>query len=208
MTGRLGAVCALIEKTQSFIDVGCDHGYTVQYVLNNNLAEKITACDISAPSLAKAKALLGENCGVKFVCADGKIAAKGHDTVLISGMGGIEISSIIKCCSPKTFILSPQSHVREVRKTLLENDYRITFDKAMRDGKYYDVIKATFGGGKEMLENASEPRLEYGMFLDEKNDALISKLVALKKAVESYPPTAENLRKLEIIEEALSWQLR
>ncbi|MCI8595354.1 MAG: SAM-dependent methyltransferase [Clostridia bacterium] len=208
MTVRLCALCALIEKTKSFIDVGCDHGYVVKYVSDNKLAASITACDISAPSLDKARALLGENCGVRFVCADGKHAASGHETVLISGMGGIEIVEIIGGCNPKTFILSPQSHARDVRKTLLEKNYSIEFDRVVYDGKYYDVIKATLGGGTDMLKGASASRLEYGMFLNVKNDALVNKLRSLEKAVASYPPTAANLQKLENIKEALSWQLR
>ena len=59
-----------------------------------------------------------------------------------------------------------------------------------------------------MLKGASASRLEYGMFLNVKNDALVNKLRSLEKAVASYPPTAANLQKLENIKEALSWQLR
>lgn len=209
MTARLAALCALIDKTPSFIDVGCDHGFVVQYVYAHRLADTITACDISAPSLDKAKKLLGEDGGVRFVCADGAVAAAGHDTVLVSGMGGKEILSVMRGCAPRTFILSPQSHVREVREELLRRDYDIVFDRVVRCGKkFYDCIKATRGGGNARLAQAKAVQLAYGMFLHEKNDALLEKLHTLEKAFASYPPTEENERTRAEIKEAIQWQLR
>ena len=210
MSARLNAICSLIEHTPDFIDVGCDHGYAVKYVYDNKLADNITACDVSLPSLKKAERLLGENSGVKFVCADGAVAAAGHDTVLISGMGGLETVAILKNCLPRTVILSPQSHVREVRELLLDRGYKITYDKVIKDrNKYYDVIKAVSSGGNRLSQIADGIRLEFGMFFDnEDNDALYERLSKQLDSLASYPPTTQNLRKADAIKEVLRCRLR
>lgn len=209
MTERLRYLCSLIDRTDSFIDVGCDHGYVVKYVSDNKLADRITACDISLPSLDKARKLL---CGVEnidFVHADGKTAARGHDTVLVSGMGGKEIISVMCGCAPRKFIVSPQSHAREVRKELLSRDYKIVDDKLIKDGgKYYDVIKAVKGGGIKQLEKTKTVQLAFGMFLSEYNEVLAERLNGLYDTVLAYPPTAENRLKADEIKEAILWQLR
>ena len=206
MSIRLNSLCALIEKTDSFIDVGCDHGYAVEFVCKNKLADKITACDISQPSLNKAKKLLEGYDGVNYVCADGSVAAAGHSTVLISGMGGLEIVKIIGGCSPQVFILSPQSHAYEVRRTLLERDYRIVYDRVIFDGKYYDIIKAERGGGLKQSKSVTPVMLNYGIYVGEHNPALCDKLNCLLNAVNAYPKTPQNELKSELIKEALRCQ--
>lgn len=205
MSIRLNALCALIEYTDSFIDVGCDHGYAVEYVCKNKLADKITACDISQPSLNKAKKLL-EGYNVNYVCADGAVAAAGHSTVLVSGMGGLEIVKIIKGCSPQTFILSPQSHACEVRQTLLERDYCIVYDKVISDGKYYDIIQAERGGGLKQSKYVTPVMLNYGIYVSEHNDALCDKLTDLLSTVSQYPENPQNKQKIQLIKEALRCQ--
>ena len=205
---RLTALCALIDPCESFIDVGCDHGQTVQYVCEHRLARRITACDISAPSLEKAKKLLGEAECVTFVCADGAAVAAGHETVFISGMGGREMCAVMAACRPQTFVLSPQSHAYEVRAALLAGGYEIVHDEVIFDRKYYDAVKAV------RSENATPQRLGeaelfYGAFVRTKrNEALIAKLQRLLAQAERFPPTQENEAKKRRIREVLSWQLR
>lgn len=202
---RLAALCALIDPCESFIDVGCDHGHAVQYVYERRLAKRITACDISAPSLEKARKLLGNASDVSFVCADGKDVADGHETVLISGMGGKEMLSVMAACRPKTFVLSPQTHARDVRAALGESGYTIVFDSVVFDRKFYDIIKAVQGKGAPL----GEPELRYGAFArSQKSETLVKKLQKELSEIAHFPPSAENERRRGIIEEVLSWQLR
>ncbi len=198
----------MIERTESFIDVGCDHGYVVQYVYRKGLADTITACDISAPSLEKARRLIGAESGVRFVCADGAVAAAGHETVLVSGMGGEEICSVMAGCAPEWFILSPQSHVSRVRKALLQADYDIVFDRVAEDGKFYDILKAKRGGGRERLVSVSDLQLKYGIFCDRPDPVLAKRLKKMSAALDTYPKTEENVRKRQEITEVIKWQLR
>ncbi|MDE7395598.1 MAG: class I SAM-dependent methyltransferase [Clostridiales bacterium] len=202
---RLRALCALVDPCESFIDVGCDHGYAVQYVYQHRLAKRITACDISAPSLEKAKRLLDGKEGITFVCADGAAVARGHETVLISGMGGKEMCAVMAACSPKTFVLSPQSHAYDVRVALSRSGYEIVHDEVIFDHKFYDTIKAVKGAPKTL----SEPELLYGAFVrTKKNDMLVDKLRRALAKAKQFPSTAQNEAKRKTIEEVLLWQLR
>ena len=56
---RIETLCALLQKTRVFADIGCDHGYCTEYMLKNNLCERAIFSDISKGSLLKAKKLLG-----------------------------------------------------------------------------------------------------------------------------------------------------
>lgn len=208
MRERLKRICSLIDRTHSFIDIGCDHGYVVKFVLDHGLAERVVACDVSIGSLDKARRLIGDDERVEFVCGDGALIAHGCDTVLCSGMGGIEMLSIISACSPDTYILSPQSHAYGVRKHLLERDYDIVRDEVLRDGKFYDVIKATRGGGLAKLKSLNEVKLEYGVYADRPNIALREKAERLLSMIESYPHSEENARKTQELKEVLKWQSR
>lgn len=202
---RLSALCDLVDPCESFIDVGCDHGYAVRYVCERRLAKRITACDISAPSLEKARRLLGEREGLTYVCADGAAVAEGHETVLISGMGGKEMCAVMAACSPDTFVLSPQSHAYDVRVALSASGYEIVHDEVIFDRKFYDVIKAVRGEPK----NLGESELQYGAFVrTKKNDALIEKLCRAQEKIRRFPQTAQNEAKRKTIEEVLLWQLR
>ena len=208
MRKRLSRICSLIDRTQSFIDIGCDHGMVVKYVLDNNLSERVVACDVSSGSLDKARKLIGSDERVEFVCADGALVNHGCDTVLISGLGGIEMLSIIANCNPSAYILSPQSHTYDVRKHLLSRDYDIVYDEVLKDGKFYDVIKATLGGGLLRLKEVNEIKLQYGIYADRYNPALKEKAEKLLTLLAGYPKNSENERKTDELKEVLKWQSR
>ena len=208
MRERLKKICSLIERTPSFIDIGCDHGLVVKYVLDHNLSERVVACDISEGSLDKARKLVGEDNRAEFKCADGAKLNHSCETVLISGLGGLEMLSIIANCLPFVYILSPQSHVREVRESLLSRDYDIVYDEVIFDGKFYDVIKATRGGGLRRLESVDEIKLEYGIYADRISPALKAKAEKLLAAVCCYPMNAQNAEKERKLKEVLKWQSR
>ena len=149
MTKRLKEISSHIKECEVFADVGCDHGHVCEFVLKNNLAKKVIASDISSKSLNKAKKLLsnyGEK--VSYIISDGFNAFKEFpNQVVIAGMGGEEICSILKNNAKKIdrLILSPQKNQIKVRKLLLELGYKIVSDYTICDKKYYDIIVAEQG---------------------------------------------------------------
>lgn len=150
--GRIEVICSYITVSETFADVGCDHGYCAKYAIESGLCEKVYITDISAKCLEKAEKLLakyiaGGKC--EAVCCDG-LTGIGEDCeqVLIAGMGGEEILKIIKSSFiPRKFIFQPMKNAPELRSYLIESGCKITVDDIFYDGKYYFIIVGEREGG-------------------------------------------------------------
>lgn len=146
-TKRLRLLCAQLLPCDTFADVGCDHGYCTLYMFENGLCRSAVISDISEKSLRKAETLLSvyiKGGALTSVCCTGleKIPAD-TEQVLIAGMGGEEILSILRTgFFPEKLLLQPMRHSPKVRSYLLENGYTIDKDFTFQDGKFYDVIRA------------------------------------------------------------------
>lgn len=148
MSKRLKTLCSLLEKAGSFADVGCDHGYCSLYMLENGLCEKVIFSDVSKGSLQKAETLLAKyvECGwATPVLGDGFFGVPSSvEEVLIAGMGGSEIVSILSHETfgfiPKRFVFQPMHDAEKLRRYLVEKGAWIERDFTFSDGKYYDVI--------------------------------------------------------------------
>ena len=99
-TKRIRAICAELLPCGVFADVGCDHGYCTQYMLENGLCRRAVLSDISAASLAKAEKLLEgyirAGIAASVCCAGLERVPRDTDEVLIAGMGGDEIADILE----------------------------------------------------------------------------------------------------------------
>lgn len=103
---RLTAAAAFVlERTKGsarprVADVGCDHGYLSAYLLERNPDLHVLACDVSEPSLQKARDLMkakGYADRVEFACCDGlRQIAEPVDVIVIAGMGGQLILRIVE----------------------------------------------------------------------------------------------------------------
>lgn len=163
MTERIKVICSHIPRCRVFADVGCDHGYMTKYVLDQGLCEYAYLADISEKSLKKAETLLkGEiQAGKCFsVCTDGlRNFPEPPDCVLIAGMGGEEIVSILSCGElPEKFVLQPMKNAEKLRAFLLGRGARIGKDFTFSDGKFYDLIVGEGRGG----DVYSDWELRYG----------------------------------------------
>lgn len=147
LDSRLKAVIGEIESCDKVADIGCDHGKIA------NLAVEITdntvyATDISAPSLKKAQALseeLGYEDNLVCLAGDGlePLKDKDIDTVIIAGIGGMEIIKILSGAVKryKKYILVPHTHAERVRKYLVDNGYNIQKDYLVScEKKFYPII--------------------------------------------------------------------
>ena len=145
---RIDTLCSLLCETDVFADVGCDHGYCSEYMLKNGLCEKAILSDISKGSLAKAETLLAP-----YIRAGKAVSVLGDgfvgvpDTVgevLIAGMGGAEIISILsdekRGFMPRRFVFQPMHDAEKLRRYILENGGYIDRDFTFEDGKFYEVI--------------------------------------------------------------------
>jgi len=156
LSQRLKAIAGLIDDNASVADVGTDHGYLPVYLAQNGFAGHIFASDISAASLGSARRLAeksGVTEAITFLTAPGLdgVSPADVDTIVIAGMGGETILSILKN-APWTkkhnikLILQPQSKVYILSRFLYDNGYVIKKTKSVPDrGKYYTIIVAAGG---------------------------------------------------------------
>ena len=154
---RINLLCSLLKKTATFADVGCDHGYCSQYVLEKGLCEKVIVSDVSKGSLEKAKTLLApymQAGKVTAVLGDGFFGIpKDTEQVLIAGMGGYEIIKILSHSKygfmPKNFLFQPMHDTAALRRYILDNGGCLQKDFTFVDGrKYYDVLVGGKAEGK------------------------------------------------------------
>lgn len=167
---RIDTLCSLLRPAKTFADVGCDHGYCSEYMLKNGLCERAILSDISKGSLAKAESLLApyiRQGRAVSVLGDGFYGVPSTvDEVLIAGMGGSEIVSILSDSKygfiPKRFVFQPMHDAEKLRRYLHENGGYIERDYTFEDGKYYEVLvggKAKDGG---QVRAYSDAEYEFG----------------------------------------------
>lgn len=158
---RLKIIFSVLPECRKFADVGCDHGYIAKEMLVSGKAEIVVASDISAPSLNKARLLLGEfGKSAECVLSDGlKQITTDTDLVLIAGMGGEEIISILLSSPflPEKLVVQPMKNADKLRKTLLSLGYAFKKDFMFKDVKFYDLIYAEKG-----LDDLTENEILFG----------------------------------------------
>lgn len=181
LTKRLNVLFGEIKGGGVFADVGCDHGYIAEKVIENALATKVIISDISEKCLNKAVKRLNENYSVMFtaVVSDGFDELPHVDEALISGMGG-EI--IIKMLSrredkPSRLILQPMKNSEALREYVIGDGYKIVRDYTFKDRKYYHVIVAEKSDEKDFYtadelmfgrDNLREKSSDFKSFIKDK----------------------------------------
>ena len=156
---RIQTLCSLLQPTDVFADVGCDHGYCTEYMLTENKCQRAIFSDVSKGSLQKAEMLLGA-----FVAEGRAVGVLGDGfygvpptvgEVLIAGMGGSEILSILTDEKygflPKTFVFQPMLNADRLRRYVLENG--VICGRRLEEGETpqrYSEQEIEFG--KENLE--------------------------------------------------------
>ncbi len=155
LSDRLQAVASLVEPGASVIDVGTDHAMVPVWLIQTGRAARVLATDIRPGPLAGAAALVektGTGTAVELRLTDGLsgIDPAGWDTVIIAGMGGETMVSILSA-APWTregvrLILSPHSKRALLRRFLWESGYRIGSERLVEDaGRIYPILTAAGG---------------------------------------------------------------
>ena len=205
---RLKAIFCEIGSCETLADIGTDHGLLCLSALDGGIAKRVIATDISDKSLQKAVNLLSEHGysqKASFRVGDGLSVLKSDeaDVITVSGMGGREICKMIESAKGfnAKFVLSPQSDVGLVRKTLIENGFEIIQDYIVESfSKYYDIIVAKHGKssytefeleyGKIELRAKSE---DYLSWLDKEIEKATNLMAVSEKAKERFEVRAKDL---------------
>lgn len=161
INARLKLIGDLVEPNSYCLDVGCDHALLDIYLIHRNVNIKTVASDIASGPLEQAK----KNISREHL--EGQIETKlgpglstyvaGIDTLIISGMGGLNIISICKENNKilkkiSTLIISPNNYQEKVKRYLTKNGYYISNEEFVKDKKFiYQVI--IFKKGKKKYSN-------------------------------------------------------
>lgn len=155
LSDRLFAVASLVKRGSVVADVGTDHGYVPVYLVKNGIAKSAVASDINEGPLSSCRKLVeDENLSdkIKVRLSDGteSIASEEYDTLIIAGMGGELICSILageKNLKDKHIVLNPMTHPELAREFLYSNGFEIENDIIVKDAKhFYSVFDAYYTG--------------------------------------------------------------
>ena len=160
LSTRLEAACRFVKPGDRVADIGCDHGYLGIYLLKNQIASFVYACDINEGPL-NAAVFNSEKYGVRdkmqFYLSDGvRNTPRDFDTLVCCGMGGDTMISILEAApwlkdGKYRLILQCQSKRPELRKYLSENGWWIQDETVLKDGKFlYTVMEVVRGAGMEL----------------------------------------------------------
>ena len=149
---RLEFIANHIDKCESIIDVGTDHGYIPIYAVKKGLCNKAIASDINKDPVKKAQlnvALEGLSKKIDVRLGGGlqTVDIKEVEGVVIAGMGGNLIRDILehdkrKLPFYKFLILQPAQNPEVLREYLYNNGYEILEeDLCFDEGIYYELFK-------------------------------------------------------------------
>ena len=152
---RLQLLADMVPEGCRLADVGTDHGYLPVYLLQRRRIRGAVAADIGAEPLAHARRT-AEAYGVEgidFRLCDGlrDIAPDEVDTVVIAGMGGETIITILEGAAwtkdgAHTLLLQPMTKAAELRRWLSVNGYAFTDERLVWDKNYlYPVLRVNGG---------------------------------------------------------------
>jgi len=151
LTPRLKAIADSINKSRTIADIGSDHAYLPIYLIKNKKTERAIATDINVgPSeiaINRIKQWGFENViDVRIGFGLKVLSPYEADTIIISGMGGMQIMEILKqnleiANSAQKIILQPMRDSYLLRKWLSKNYfYIINVEVVKENDKFYEII--------------------------------------------------------------------
>lgn len=181
---RLRLLADMVAEGCRLADVGTDHGYVPVYLRQRGKIPCAIASDIVEGPLQHARETAAEYGveGIDFRLCPGLEGVAPHevDTVLIAGMGGETIQSIL-AAAPWTregahlLLLQPMTKVEYLRKWLADNGYTFTEERLVFDKEHLYPVFAVRGGRMPPLTPAQqyggvllEGEPLYAAYLDER----------------------------------------
>ncbi|WP_079708478.1 tRNA (adenine(22)-N(1))-methyltransferase [Paraliobacillus ryukyuensis] len=228
LSKRLQLVAHYLPQHANFVDVGSDHAYLPSYVCSQDLQARAIAGEINEGPYLSAKqhvAAFGLTDQIEVIQGDGLSVIEGRlvDQVVIAGMGGTLIRSILQQGATKLFhvsriIAQPNVDAPEVRQWFYQNNYQLVAEEIIKeDGHIYEILVADKGDPTTPYDkNQLERQLFFGPYLlQEKTAIFIEKWKAEKNKRErivtqmhqakviNYEKINMFLNEIKIIEEVL-----
>ena len=206
LTPRLQILADWVTPGAKLADVGTDHGHLPVWLSIHGRVSHAIASDLRKGPLERARqngaAYGAENIEYRLGNGLAGIAPEEADTIVIAGMGGENIASILTAApwtkdGNHTLLLDPHTKSEELRQFLAENGYAIRREQLVFDrGTLYPIMEVTAG------EMTLTPAQCYGgakLLHDPLGDRyIIERIIRLQGAVvgarQSDPEKADRLR--------------
>ncbi|MCR4771135.1 MAG: class I SAM-dependent methyltransferase [Oscillospiraceae bacterium] len=209
---RLRAAAEFVEAGDRVADVGTDHGYIPVWLRQNGISPFVIASDINSLPLKSARenAAAYETDGISFRQCDGLkgMEQSEADTVIIAGMGGENICSIIAASgwdwTGKKLILQPMTRQAQLVEWLYDNGFAVTGESFAYDEKNsYRILKAEKKAEKKPRPAFIRCGFTYGRYGKEEKEKLVRALEGLRRSKDpDEEKAAEYAMILEDIEDA------
>jgi tRNA (adenine22-N1)-methyltransferase len=147
-TDRIRKLASYINVGESVADVGPDHGYLPILLIREGVSTRVIMTDIAEGPLAIARGnaiKYGVTIDCRFGDGIAPLSPGEVDTVVIAGMGGETIISIMSADLAKTasftkFILQPRTKVEDLRAWLTERYEIVAEDSVEERGRACKII--------------------------------------------------------------------
>ena len=186
---RLQTISAFIKENDIVLDIGCDHSLLGIYlVLNKNV--KVIGSDINKGPLEKAKENLKKyhlSRKIELRLGDGlEVMSEDINTIVISGMGGLNIINILKDIKNypniKKIIISPNNDFTLTREEISKLGFHVYKETiVLESGKYYLISEYHRGSRKidsffGKLDLTNDIVIKYYKHVYDTNLKILSKL--------------------------------
>lgn len=154
LTPRLRRLADWVPSGARLADIGTDHGHLPVWLMLRRQVRAAIAADLRSGPLSRAKETAAAyGVMLEFRLCDGlmEIGPEECDTIVIAGMGGENIASILSAApwtadGRHTLLLQPQTRAEKLRSFLMEYGFQITREALVRDrGTIYPVLEAAAG---------------------------------------------------------------
>ncbi|MDR0221026.1 MAG: class I SAM-dependent methyltransferase [Lachnospiraceae bacterium] len=156
LSRRLQTLAHMVTSGHAVCDVGCDHAHAVIYLVEQGISPRGIAMDINNSPLERAaENIAARNLADKIDVrlSDGLAALQVNEVeaVIIAGLGGILMQSILAAAPEKTgslaeLVLQPQSELPAFRQYLrLAGFHTVAEDIVLEEGKFYHLMKVRPG---------------------------------------------------------------
>ncbi|WP_353990308.1 class I SAM-dependent methyltransferase [Pediococcus argentinicus] len=183
LSKRLKMVAGEVKKGARIADIGSDHAYLPIHLVKEGIINFAIAGEVAKGPLSNSEfEIQDQNVQDSVIprLGDGLDVIKDQDqidTIVIAGMGGILIQSILdrnqgKLKNVKRLVLQPNVGELELRTWLQNNNFKIVREKIVAEDRHiYEMIAAEPGHS-----SYSDAELHFGPYLSaERNTAYLSK---------------------------------